>query len=162
LNPATATGSGAVQIRYRSEREICATWGAVVIRICDGSRTEIADLERVEALFDELLAHKPAVGMLLVFTHDTPLPSLATQRHAADGLRRLRGRLVLATATVGLGFWATTFRAGLDALFGALGGGVVVEGRVEAAAERLAGELIGIDPAGLVAVYGQLWAELTK
>ena len=132
-----------------------------MIRVCDGGRTEIADLERVEALFDELLASKPVIGMLLVFTHDTPLPSPATQRHAAAGLLRLRGRVMVATATVGLGFWATSFRAGLDAVFRALGGGVVVETRVEAAAERLAGELIGIDAEGLVAVYERLWAELT-
>ena len=151
-----------VVIRHRSDREICATWGAVVVRICDGNRTEIADLERVDVLFDELLAKHESIGMLLVFTHDTPLPTLPTQRYAARSLERLRGRVLLAIATVGLGFWASTFTSAVDAILRAVDGKIAIETTAEKAVERLAGELIGIDPVELLRVYRELSAELGR
>ncbi len=150
-------------IRFRSAQEICATWGAVVIRICDGGRTELDDLARVELLFDELLETRTAIGMLLVFTHETPLPTTATQRYAINSMSRYGDKLVVAVATLGLGFWASAFRTSLDAVLRLLrGGNMSMEGNVEAASRRLATELIGIDPDALLSAYRGLWAELER
>jgi hypothetical protein len=150
-----------LRIRHRTSQEICATWGAMVIRICDGVRTELDDMVRVRALFDELLAQRPAIGMLLVFTHGTPLPTTAVQRYASSSMRELDGKLVLAVAMLGLGFWASSFRATVDAIARMVSGGTMaIEGTVEAAVQRLCAELIGSDPQALLDVYQQLWAEL--
>jgi hypothetical protein len=153
----------APEIRYRSSQEICATWGAVVIRICDGVRTEIDDLVRVQALFDELLEHHRAIGMLMVFTHETPLPTPATQRHAVSSMRQYNDKLVLSVAMLGLGFWANSFRVALDAIAGMLGHGTIsISATAETAAQRLAMELIGIDPDALTVAFRQTWAELDR
>ena len=152
-----------LEIRYRGEREICATWGAVVTRICDGVRTEIDDLIRVNALFEELLQQRPAIGMLLVFTHGTPLPTPATQRFAITAMRELDDKLVLSVAALGLGFWADALRASIATIARIVAGSTIaIEHSVEAAAQRLAAELIGIDPDALLGVYRQLWAELRR
>lgn len=148
-------------VRHQTAQEVCATWGAIVIRICDGVRTDVEDLQRVESLWQELLDSHHTIGMLLVFTHDTPLPTAATQRYAKQVLPRYDDALVLSAAILGLGFWASAFRAGLDALMRiARGGTVAIEGSVEAAAERLTRELVGIDPAALLEVVRELLAKL--
>ena len=140
---------------------MCATWGPIVIRICDGARTEIEDLQRVELLWQELLEKHAAIGMLLVFTHETPLPTAATQRHGRRVLPRYEDTLVLSVALLGLGFWASAFRVSLDAFVRITRRGTMaIEGTTEAAVERLTGELVGIDPEALLAAYHQLLAEL--
>jgi hypothetical protein len=150
-------------IRFHSPQEICATWGAVVIRICDGVRTEVDDLVRIQALFDELLESRSAVGMLVVFTHETPLPTTATQRHAINAMSGYGDRLVVAVATLGLGFWASAFRATLDAILRMLRGThMAIEGTVDAAVARLSSELIGIDPDALASAYQGLWSTLER
>jgi hypothetical protein len=150
------------EIRFHSSQEICATWGAVVIRICNGVRTEIDDLMRVEALFDELLETRKAIGMLLVFTHGTPWPTAAAQRYAISSMRsKYDGKVVLGVAMLGLGFWANSFRGTLDAVTRVVRGGTIaIEGTAEAATKRLAMELIGIDPEALLGVYQELWGRL--
>lgn len=151
------------EVRLHSSQEICATWGPIVIRICDGARTEIEDLDRVEALFDELLESRSAVGMLLVITHETPLPTTATQRYALNAMSRYGDKLVVAVATLGLGFWASTFRTTLDTILRMLrGANMTIEGNPEAAVARLSGELIGIDPEALLSAYRGLWSALER
>lgn len=150
-------------IHFRSGQEICASWGPVVIRICDGVRTEIDDLDRVQGLFEQLLAARPLVGMLLVFTHGTPLPIPTTQRHAANRMRELDGKLVMSVAMLGLGFWATAMRATFDLLIRTVSRGTIaIEGTIETAAMRLSSELIGVDPEALLEVHHRLWSELEQ
>ncbi len=151
------------EIRYRSAHEVCAIWGAVVIRICDGVRTEVEDLERVDKLFDELLATHGAIGMLLVFTHDTPLPTPAAQRYTMSSMSRYGPRLTIAVAALGLGFWASALRSTVDMILRVVRArNAVVEGSAEAAVSRLANELIGIDPDALLSAYEGLWSELEQ
>jgi hypothetical protein len=150
-------------IRFRSSREICATHGPTIIRICDGVRTEIEDLIRVNALFDEQLEEWPAIGMLLVFTHETPLPTATTQHFAVDTMRRYSDKLVIAVALLGLGFWASAFRTCVSGVVRVLrGGSVAIEGSADAAITRLSTELIGIDPEALRQAYLHLWTSLER
>lgn len=149
------------QLRYQTDREICATWGPVVIRICDGVRTEVDDLRRVERLFDELLATHANIAMLLVFTHGTPLPDAAAQRHAKSAMQAYEGRLVLSVALLGLGFWASAMRGSIGTLVRVVSrGDVWLEGSVERAVARLTTDLVGLDPDALASVYQELWDEL--
>jgi hypothetical protein len=152
-----------LRLRYQSDREICATWGAVVIRICDGAQTEIEDLRRVQQLFDELLETRTTIAMLLVFTHGTALPDQATQRFAKESMGAYEERLVISVAVLGLGFWASTMRSALGTIIRVVRrGDVWLEGSVERAITRLTTDLVGIDADALMAVYQELWNELAR
>lgn len=150
-----------LKVRFRTDHEICATWGPVVIRISDGVRTEIEDLVRVQKLFDELLESHKTIAILLVLTHGTPPLDATTQRHAKESMVRYKDRLVLSVALLGLGFWASTMRGALGLLVRVVGGtNMWLEGSVERAVERLSYELVGIHADALMTVYQQLWDEL--
>jgi hypothetical protein len=137
--------------------------GPVVIRICDGARTEIEDLRRVQGLFDELLERHAHIAMLLVFTHGTPLPDAATQRHARDSMKLYDHKLVLAVAVLGLGFWASAVRAGLATIARVVRrGDLWIEGSVEQAVTRMTMDLVGLDEVTITRCYEQLWAELQQ
>lgn len=126
-------------------------------------RTELEDLVRIQALFDELLEVHDNIAMLLVFTHGTPAPDGATQRHAKDSMAAYDKNLVLSIALLGLGFWASTLRRGLGAIVRVVRRSTVfIEGTVEAAIARLTMELVGIDGEQLVRVYAALWDELQR
>jgi hypothetical protein len=146
-----------LQLRHQSEREVCATWGPIVIRICDGLRTEIDDLRRVELLFDELLETHTNTGMLLVFTQGTPMPDGATQRYAGNSMNNYGDRMVLSVAMLGLGFWASAVRAAFGTLARIARRHMWIEGSVEQAVARLCMDLVGPDPDALMAVYRELW-----
>lgn len=150
------------QLRYQTDREICATWGPVVIRICDGVRTEIDDLRRLDRLFAELLETRSDIAMLLVYTHGTPMPDAAAQRYAAESMATYGDRLGLSVAALGMGFWAMTVRATLAAFARAVGRSVWLEADVEQAIARLSMSLIGIDANALTAAYRELWDELGR
>jgi hypothetical protein len=150
-----------IQIRHVTAREICVTSGPIVIRICDGARTEVEDLIRLTRLFDELLEVHPDIAMLLVFTHGTLAPDSTTQRHAKDAMRRYQDHLVVGVALLGLGFWASAVRAALSAIVRVVGhGSVSIEGSIEQAISRLTMELVGVDGEEVRRVYELAWAEL--
>lgn len=150
-----------LRLRYQTDREICATWGPVVIRICDGVRSEREDLVRVKQLFDELLESHKTVAMLLVFTHGTPLPDGPTERYAKETMLGYGNRLVLGATLLGMGFWASTVAAAMGLIARAVGyGNMFIERTAERSIERLADELVGLDADALSAVYQQLWGEL--
>lgn len=152
-----------MQVRYQTDREICATRGPVVIRICDGFRSELDDLRRVEQLFDELLETHAHIAILLVLTHGTPLPDAAAHRYSMESAQRYGDRLVLCVALLGLGFWASTVRATMGAFTRVLRrGNIWLEGSVERAIERLTTELVGIDADALMTTYKELWDELGR
>jgi hypothetical protein len=132
-----------------------------VIRICDRGGTEIADLQRVQEVFDELLGIHRNIGMLLVLTHETPLPGVHLQRYAKDTMLGYSDRVVVSIAVLGLGFWASAMRSALG-LFRRIGSrsNMWLESSVEQAIARLTHDLIGIDADALTAVYQQLWEEL--
>jgi hypothetical protein len=152
-----------LRLRYRSEQEICATWGPVVIRICDGAPTHVEDLHRVTKVFDELLETHPNIAMLLVTTHGTALPDGETQRYAKHSLLRYEERLIIVAALLGLGFWASALRAAIAGVMRVLRHeNLWMENSVETAISRVTMELIGLDGEALLAAYEQLWAELQR
>lgn len=148
------------EVRYLAAHEVCATWGPLVVRICDGKRTEIEDLQRVEAIFDELLTRHRHIGILLVFHHGTPVPAGPAQRYAVDSTRRFGQKLVMSSALLGLGFWADATRATLSTLLRLVGATLSIEPSVEQAVARLSLDFVGIDPDALMAVYRDLWKQL--
>lgn len=152
-----------LEVRYRTTQEICATLGPVVIRICDRAPTEVADIDRVEQLFDELLETHKNIALLLVLTHGTALPDSVGQRRAKESMHRYADRLVGVVALLGLGFWASAVRTTLSAIIRMVRQeSFALEGSVEEAIERLTMELVGLDGEALLRAYELLWAELTQ
>lgn len=150
-----------LRLRHQSDREVCASWGPVVIRICDGARTEMEDLLRVQQVFDELLETHETVAILLVFMHGTPPPDAQAQRYVRESVARYRDRLILSAALLGLGFWASTARATLGLVARVVGpGNMWLENSVDRAIDRLAFELVGLDANALLTVYQQLTDQL--
>lgn len=145
-----------LDVHYQSPREVCATWGPVVLRIVDGAATEQADIDRIHVLLEALLRSWPSVGMLVIAHHGNPTPSLATLRYSKQLMDRFGSRLVVAITLLGLGFWAEAARASAD-LFVRLARGstVALESTVEQAVRRMALELVGLDAEGLRAACAQ-------
>lgn len=139
-----------LDVRYQTPHEIYAIWGPVVLRIADGAPTELADIDRVHALLDEVLTTWPSAGMLLIVHHGNPNPSMATMRYASQVMADIEHRMVVGIALLGLGFWAETVRASTALLMRLIRGSTVaLEGSIEDAARRMALELVGIDAEGL-------------
>lgn len=157
-----SVGPVELKVRWASEAEILANYGPVVIRILDRGPTELEHIDRMREIFEGPLADRPAVGLLVVVHHDTPLPSAATRRHASQLLDELGDRCSLAVAAVGMGFWASAMRATATGLSLLLRRRLIFETELDRAAQRLSAELVGIDPVGIVAAHDQLYADLQR
>lgn len=146
-----------LDVTYRSELEIYAIWGPVVIRLIDGAATEPADIDRVHGLLAGVLLGWPSAGMLLIAHHGSPQPSFATMRYSKGLTGEIEDRLVIGIALIGLGFWADAARATAAWLMRIAGrSSVVLEGSVEGAARAMAMELVGLDAVGLIGACGEL------
>jgi hypothetical protein len=137
-----------------------AGWGPTLIRVIDGGPTRVADMEQIHALASERLAELPALGLLAVVHHGSPVPEPAAIRRVAQLFGPIQERLSVGMAIVGLGFWASASRTIAATMARARPRNIVVEPTVEATAERMALDLVGLDAEGLVAAYEQLHARM--
>lgn len=136
----------ALAIKHQSDTQVYATWGPVLIRIVDGAATEPADMDRLHALFLELLDEWPTIGMLLVAHHGNPIPSMATLRYANQLMAQLDDRLVIGIALLGLGYWAEASRTAINILTRLVRGNTfILASSVESAVDKMAFELVGLD-----------------
>ena len=145
-----------LDVVYRTEQEIYAIWGPVVVRLIDGAQTEPADIDRLHGLLAGVLIGWPTVGMLLVSHHGSPQPSVATMRYSKNQMADIEDRLVIGIALLGLGFWAETARATASWLMRFAQSSVVLEGSVDDAARRMGMELVGLDAEGLIGACDEL------
>jgi hypothetical protein len=135
-----------LDIKHRSDTQVYATWGPVLIRIVDGATTEPSDMDRLHVLFLELLDEWPTIGMLLVAHHGNPIPSIATLRYANQLMGQLDDRLVIGIALLGLGYWAEASRAAISFLTRWVRGNTYfLANSVESAVDKMAYELVGLD-----------------
>jgi hypothetical protein len=146
-----------LDVVYRTKQEIYAIWGPVVIRLIDGAATESADIDRLHGLLAAVLAGWPTAGVLLISHHGSPQPSIATMRYSNNLMGDLEDRLVIAVASLGLGFWAEAARVTTAWLMRMVRHGtLLLEGSVEAAARGMALEMVGLDAEGLIDACKQL------
>jgi hypothetical protein len=61
-----------------------------------------------------------------------------------------------------MGFWASAMRATATGLSLLLRRRLIFETALERAAQRLSADLVGIDPAAIVAAHDQLYADLQR
>lgn len=136
-----------------------ATLGPVLIRVFRGA-TEIADVDLGCKIVESLLERWPIAGVLAIAHHGTPLPDAVTRKYASRNFGKFGDRLVIVQCQLGLGFWAEAARATAMAIARMIRSHTFVESNVEAAARRMAMEMVGIDPARIIAAHDQLLASL--
>ena len=142
-----------------ANQSIMATLGPVLIRVFRGA-TEIPDVDRGCEIVGSLLERWPIAGVLAIAHHGTSLPDAATRKHASRSFGAFGDRLVIVQCQLGLGFWAEAARATAMAIARMIRSHTYVESNVEAAAQRMALEMVGIDPAAIVAAHDQMLAQL--
>lgn len=138
-----------------------ATYGPIVIRVITTAPTDLPSLERAFERVDAALERWPEVGMWVIAHHGAPVPDAAARRFSNRAMRERAQRVSFAFTMLGLGFWATAARTATLAMLKLLGDrNTPIEATVEAAAEQLCMDLIGPDPAQLVAVHETLIARM--
>lgn len=149
-----------LEIVHVDRHHAVAIRGSVLVRAVDGLRVELEHYDQLIELYESRLSKYPASGMLLIIHQGTPTPPADVRRYAAELMNRLE-RVTVVTGLAGLGVWSTLFRQTLYKMVGLLRhANFKVEGSVEAAAETLAHELIGVNSEQLLADYESLRAKM--
>ena len=149
-----------LQIRRVCGADAVATLGPVGVRVVRTAPTALADIDEAKQIFDELLEGWPVIGALIVVHHGAPVPTGPVRRYARKAFGSYGDRLIMSHVMLGLGFWAAAGRAAVKTITGWTGHPAPLESTVEAGAERLSTELIGVDPATLIAAHDQLLAQM--
>jgi hypothetical protein len=149
-----------LRIHRRKDHEIIAQLGAVVIRLVGGGVTMLAGMFELFEIVEQALRDYPIAATLIVVEHGSPVPGGEVRRCIDEHLEKHADRLVTGYALLGLGFWAqealdfANNRARLEACT------ILVDIDLGQLTERLAHELVGIDPEQLAEACEQLRAEL--
>jgi hypothetical protein len=157
-----AGGIGKLELEVRRVRheEQIATFGPVLIRVFRNVPTEIPELDLARELLDELSERWPVIGVWAIAHHGAPIPDGPTRRRAKEVFGRYGDKLVLVQSVVGLGFWAAAGTATGTAIARLLGISFPIENSVEAGAERLAMEMVGLDPQELIVAHDELFRRI--
>ena len=140
--------------------EAYALEGPVLIREVVTAPTEIADLDRCHEYVCRALERSPVAGLWVIAHHGAKPPNGEARRHAGRAFGRHGERLVILYSLLGLGFWATFATAASRSLAKLTSTSALFEKSIEGGAQRLALELVGLDPAALVEAHVQLMARL--
>lgn len=133
----------------------------MIVRVLDGGQTTIEDVDAACELIERMLAQYPAIALVVIVEHGTPVPVLGVTRYTAERFGAYGDRLLLGACMLGLGFWArTAFTSMTRAVRLTSAVTVVLETSLESFARQLASELVGLDPGALVALFEQQRAEL--
>lgn len=144
-------------VQYASRTQLVATSSHLVVRIIDGHRTVADDFDRLDEVVKASFADVPSFGVLQILYHGNQPPPPDVRRRAAALMESYADRACVVVALLGLGFWSSTLRAAINGLSSLLRlSEIHVEGSVEAAAEQLARELIGLDAPAIVDASEQL------
>lgn len=129
----------------------------MIVRIIDHHATTEQDFDRLAETIDAQMAGVPLYGVLQIALQGSPTPGLSVLRRAAQVMEARADRAVLVIATLGLGFWASTFRSAVRAFGGLLRtSSFQLESSIEGAAEVLARELVGLNADELLAGFVEL------
>lgn len=145
---------------YVDHEQALGCLGPVVIRVISSAGTEFVDADRFSRLAKDILQRAPAAGLWAVVHHGAPVPDSSVRRYMGNQLKPFSERLCIVTTMLGLGFWASAATAATHTIAKFTGTGSRITTTVEAGAQRLCMDLIGLDPARLVAAYDQLLARI--
>jgi hypothetical protein len=145
-----------LQIHQLDGGHAVASYGPVLIRVITTAPTDIAVLDEIARLSEQALARWPMIGVWVVVHHGAPIPDSEARRHAGRVLRPLRDRQCVVFSLLGLGFWSSAAIAVTTVLAKLIGHVPMIETSVEAGADRLGIELIGIDAEKLAVIHDEL------
>lgn len=153
-----------LRIHQRTDQEVVAQLGAVVMRVIGAKKTTqvptVAHTLELFELVEQALLDYPIVATLIVVEHGARVPGGEVRRCIDDHLRKYADRMVTGYALLGLGFWAQQARDFAANRARMEGCTILVDISLPRLTERLAQELIGIDPEQLAEVCEQLRGEL--
>ena len=108
----------ASQVHYKSNKDLIATYGPLVIWIDAGvteGRSE--SLHRIAQLFAGALANEPSVSLLMIMQEGSRLPDGDTRESAAKLFNELGDRFKgLNVVLLGGGFWASALRSAITGI----------------------------------------------
>jgi hypothetical protein len=153
-------GAVEVVIHRQTPGEYLVSWGPVLVRLLDGGPTTIEDVDLACAVFDRMLERHSTIGAFVVVEHGTPVPPVSVRHYVGERFGAYADRMVSGVCMLGLGFWAKAAYAAVTMMVRLAGKStVVLDTNLERAASRLALELVGVDPEGLVEFCEQLRAQ---
>lgn len=137
------------------------TSGPLIVRVVDGGPTSIESIDAACELIEQMLQQYPAIALLVIVEHGTPVLPLAVRRHAAERFGAYGARVLLGVCMLGLGFWAkAAFNSMTMALRFTGPVTLLLEYDVASFARQVSYELVGVDPDALVALVEQQRHEL--
>lgn len=146
-----------VHVHRQVPGELLVSHGPVIVRYLDGGPTTTGDVDHACRVFDDMLERHPAIAVLVVVEHGTPVPPAAVSSYIAERFGAYDDRAVFGVCMLGLGFWSSAAYAAMTMIVRLLGRStVVLDTNLEAAASRMALELVGLDPKQLVDFCEQL------
>jgi hypothetical protein len=149
-----------LQVHYRSDGELVAEVGPLLLRALDGAATTDESVERLATLVERLLVRWPIIAVLVVVEHGTPRPTPEIRRRIDEALGRYSERIVMGYVFLGLGFWTADAREFAAERAATLPMPVFVELSVHELATRIGHELVGVDPELIVRSFEKLRSEL--
>ncbi|PRQ08647.1 hypothetical protein [Enhygromyxa salina] len=146
---------------YVDSEQAVGCVGPVVIRIIASAPTEITDIDDLVGLVDDTFQRWSAVGIWVVAHHGAPVPDSSVRRYVADRLQPYNDHLTMVCSMLGLGFWASAASGASTGIGVLLGVDLQMTTSVAVGAERMCRELVGLDPARLVAAHDDLMQRIT-
>jgi hypothetical protein len=145
-----------LQIHRLDGGHAIASFGPVLIRVITTAPTDPAIIDELARLTELTLGRWPMCGMWVVVHHGAPIPDGDVRRHAGRVLGPFRERQCVVYSLLGLGFWSSAAIAVSIVLAKLIGQRPLISTTVEAGAERLGLELIGVDAEKLAAIHDEL------
>ena len=136
-----------MHIHLHDRHEILAERGPVLIRVLAGEGLDRSRVDRACELLDAMLERYCAVGLIVMFEHDTPLPSRDILAYIRERFDPYGERVVVAVVMLGLGFWLSSFLR-MARKFRSQHT-VLPSTSVQDGVEQLALELVGLDTEAL-------------
>jgi hypothetical protein len=151
-------------IHLRERGKLLASSGPVIYAVrnheaaaADPSNTDAA---QTLAVIETLVERHPAIAILMVIEHGAQKPEPEERRKMQAILDQMCDRLIVGYAFCGLGFWAGALRSVLVGISRLSGSPIIAHATVEATAQHLASELLGLDPEQMTRECEALRAEL--
>ncbi|NVB38309.1 hypothetical protein G6O69_10740 [Pseudenhygromyxa sp. WMMC2535] len=145
-----------IQLHHRTDAEVLASDGPVIYRVINGAPTGVEDALRTFEIIDRALERYAVAGLMVAVEHGSPFPTTEARRWLSENMPRYGDRLVTGYALTGLGFWASSARL-ITVSIAKLGRiTAIIESSVDAIAERMALEVVGLDPRQLVSRVDEL------
>jgi hypothetical protein len=145
-----------VIVQHQTSGERLVTRGPLMVRVLDGGPSTIEDVDLACELLEQMLEQYPAIALVVIVEHGTPVPPIAVFRYTTERFGAYGDRVLLGSCLLGLGFWAKTALSSMTTALRFTGTlTVLTETNLESLARQLSFELVGLDPADLVAFFEQ-------